>query len=192
MQMPDWLSLAVQADQHYAQDGLDEAAAQAGLALKLNPTAAVAHQVLGLLAWRFGRPREGIDRLRRALAIRPDLASAHNGLGLCHAQLGDHDLALRHYELALLLKADHPHARFNRAMQLLRRGQYRDGWVEYEWRWASGQLTWPEIPRPRWDGSPLNGRSLLVHTEQGVGDVLMFLRFLSRVKQLKIQNSKFE
>ncbi len=182
MQTPDWLSLALQADRLYAQDRLDDAAAQARLALQLNPDAAVAHQVLGLLAWRFGRPREGIDRLRRALAIRPDLPSAHNGLGLCHAQLGDHDAALRHYEQALLLQADHPHARFNRAMQLLRRGRYRDGWVEYEWRWRSGQLTWPEIPRPRWDGGPLDGRAVLVHTEQGVGDVLMFLRFLPRVR----------
>ena len=83
----------------------------------------------------------------------------------------------------MILKPDYPHARFNRAMQLLREGRYEDGWVEYEWRWASGQLTWPEIPRPKWDGGPLNGRSLLVHTEQGVGDVLMFLRFLPRIKQ---------
>ncbi|HEY1379498.1 MAG TPA: DUF6165 family protein [Gemmataceae bacterium] len=181
--MPDWLSLALQADQLYSQDRLDEAAAQARLALQLNPDTAIAHQVLGLLAWRAGRPREGIDRLRRALALRPDLPSAHNGLGLCHAQLGDHDSALRHYELALLLQVDHPHARFNRAMQLLRRGQYRDGWVEYEWRWRSGQLTWPEIPRPRWGGGPLDGRAVLIHTEQGVGDVLMFMRFLPRIKR---------
>ena len=136
-----------------------------------------------MVDWRHGRPRDGAEHLRRALAVRPDLPAAHNGLGLCLAQLGDHDGALRQYDLALLLKPDHPHARFNRAMQLLRRGRYADGWVEYEWRWASGQLTWPTIPRPRWDGSSLNGRGLLIHTEQGVGNVLMFLRFLPRIKQ---------
>src|SRR5207249_1254158 len=41
----------------------------------------------------------------------------------------------------------------------------------------------PDVPRPKWDGSPLNGRALFVHTEQGVGDVLMFLRFLPRAKR---------
>ena len=183
MQPPDWLSLALQADQLLTQDRLADAAEHARRSLALNPDCAVAHHVLGMVAWRHGRPAEGLEHLRRAVFLRPDLPAAHNGLGLCLAQLGDHAGALREYELALILKPDHPHARFNRAMQLLRLGQYCDGWVEYEWRWASGQLTWPEIPRPKWDGRPLDGRSLLVHTEQGVGDVLMFLRFLPRVKQ---------
>jgi hypothetical protein len=183
MQQPDWLNLAVQADQLLARGRLEEAADYAHRSLAINPDAAVAHTVLGMIAWQRGEPNDGIDHLRRALAVRPDLPAAHNGFGLCLTQLGRHDEALREYEVALVLKPDHPHARFNRAMQLLRRGRYEVGWVEYEWRWASGQLTWPEIPRPKWDGAPLAGRSLLVHTEQGVGDVLMFLRFLPRVKQ---------
>ena len=183
MQTPDWLNLAVQADQLLTQGRLDEAAAQARRSLEINPDGAVAQTVFGMVHWQRGEPHEGIEHLRRALAIRPDLAPAHNGLGLCLSQLGDHDAALREYETALILKPDYAHARFNRAMQLLRRGRYDVGWVEYEWRWASGQLTWPEIPRPKWDGAPLNGRSLLVHTEQGIGDVLMFLRFLPRIKR---------
>jgi hypothetical protein len=183
MQSPDWLNLAVQADQLLIQGRPDEASEFARRSLAINPGAAVAHTVLGMIAWQRGEPNDGIDHLRRALAVRPDLAAAHNGLGLCLTQLGRHDEALQEYDRALVLKPDHPHARFNRAMQLLRRGRYEDGWVEYEWRWASGQLTWPEIPRPKWDGTPLAGRSLLVHTEQGVGDVLMFLRFLPRIKQ---------
>src|SRR5207253_614611 len=42
----------------------------------------------------------------------------------------------------------------------------------------------PEIPRPRWDGvAPLAGRSILVHTEQGMGDAIQFFRFLPALKQ---------
>jgi hypothetical protein len=183
MPMPEWQRLAVQADRLYNQGHFEDAVGHATRALEINPDAPVAHLVLGLVDWQHGRSHDAIARISRALAIRPDLPAAQNALGLCYAQLGDHDLASRHYDLAVLLKPDHPHARFNRAMQLLRHARYPDGWVEYEWRWASGQLTWPEIPRPRWDGSPLNGRSLLIHTEQGVGDVLMFMRFLPRIKQ---------
>jgi hypothetical protein len=182
-QMPDWLNLALQADQLYTQGRFDDAVHAATLSLQLNPDCAVALQVLGLVDWQRGLPHDGIARLHRAVAVRPDLPSIHNALGLCYAQLGDHARALHHYDIACVLKPDHPHARFNRAMQLLRHARYPDGWVEYEWRWASGQLTWPEIPRPKWDGSPLNGRSVLIHTEQGVGDVLMFMRFLPRIKQ---------
>src|SRR5258708_39806676 len=121
MQAPDWLILAVQADQLFTQDRLDEAAERAKASLQLNPDGAAAHHTLGMVAWRRGRPQEGMAHLRRAVAIRPDLVAAHNGLGLCLAQIGDHDGALRQYDLALILKPDYAHARFNRAMQLLRR-----------------------------------------------------------------------
>ena len=137
-----------------------------------------------MVNWRHGRPRDGAEHLRRALAVRPDLPAAHNGLGLCLAQLGDHDGALRQYELALILKPD----RSARAIQSGHATAPPRPLCRWLGRirvapWASGQLTWPTIPRPRWDGSPLNGRGLLIHTEQGVGDVLMFLRFLPRIKQ---------
>jgi hypothetical protein len=165
------------------QERLDEAADRAAASVRLNPDSAIALHALGMVSWHRGRPHEGMDQLRRAVAACPDLAGAHNGLGLCLAQLGDHNGALREYELALIFQPDHPYARFNRAAQLLRRGRYADGWVEYEWRWAAGRKSPPDLPRPKWDGCPLDGRALLVLTEQGAGDTLMFLRFLPRVKQ---------
>ncbi len=180
---PPWLSLALEADRLLDQQRLDEAADRAAASVRLNPDSAIALHALGMVCWHRGRPQESLEHLRRAVAVCPDLAAAHNGLGLCLAQLGDHDAALREYELALILQPDHAFARFNRAAQLLRRGRYADGWVEYEWRWAAGRKSPPDIPRPRWDGRPLDGRALLVHTEQGIGDTLMFLRFLPRVKR---------
>ncbi len=69
-------------------------------------------------------------------------------------------------------------AHFNRGTVMLKQGRYREGWLEYEWRVSCGLVQWPAIPRPRWDGCPLEGRSILIHTEQGLGDVLQFLRFL--------------
>src|SRR4051812_38959942 len=102
MQMPDWLNVALQADQLYAQGRLDDAVAQANLSLRMNPDCAVALQVLGLVDWQTGRAQDGIARLTRAIAIRPDLASAHNALGLCYSQLGDHDRALHEYDVTLV------------------------------------------------------------------------------------------
>jgi hypothetical protein len=183
MNRPRWLSLALEAVELLDQKRLDLAAERAAESLRLNADCGIAHHVVGVVSYHRGQLQQAMEHLRRAIAIRPDLHPAHNCLGLCLAQTGDHDAALREYELALLQQPDYPQARYNRAMQLLRRGRYAEGWVEYEWRWTSSQMSRPDVPRPRWDGTPLVGRSLFVHTEQGVGDVLMFLRFLTRVKQ---------
>ncbi|HEY1381446.1 MAG TPA: tetratricopeptide repeat-containing glycosyltransferase family protein [Gemmataceae bacterium] len=183
MPTPLWFSLALEADRLLVQGRLDDAAARAAASLELNPDSAVALYALGMVAWHRGNLEEGMGHLRRAIALCPDMAAAHNGLGLCLARSGDYPGALRQYEVALILKPDYAPARFNRALELLRLGRYAEGWVEYEWRWAAVQGNPPDIPRPKWDGSPLNGRGLLVHTEQGIGDVLLFLRFLPRVKR---------
>ncbi len=97
--------------------------------------------------------------------------------------LGDADRAMRCYEAALRIKPDHPYSRFNRGLALLQTGNFKDGWVEYEWRWRTGEVSSPDLPRPRWDGSSPVGRSILVHTEQGMGDTIQFIRLLPLLKQ---------
>jgi hypothetical protein len=60
---------------------------------------------------------------------------------------------------------------------------YQEGLRVDEWRWPSdgGTHYRPELKVPLWDGSPLSGRSLLLWCEQGFGDVLQFVRFVSRI-----------
>ena len=63
------------------------------------------------------------------------------------------------------------------ATTLLRLGRFAEGWQEYEWRWKSAakQFHRPPRPQPPWGGEPLNGRTLLVESEQGLGDILQFV-----------------
>ena len=179
----DWLAWIQQAEQLFDQKRLEEAASLAQRALQQNPRLALAHQVLGLVSAERGAVHDAIARLSQAVALRPDLVPSHNGLGRCYAMLGDTQQALEHFETALRLEPNHAFARFNRAMTLLKLGRFHEGWLDYEWRYACGQAQRPNVPRPRWDGSPLNGRSLMVHTEQGLGDVLQFVRFLPLLKR---------
>ena len=67
-------------------------------------------------------------------------------------------------------------------MALLRRGRFTEGWAEFEWRWKL-----PEFKElegiPRWRGEALNGRSILLTTEQGYGDAIHFIRFAAAVAE---------
>jgi len=183
MSTPDWVSWLRRAEQLFEQMQLDEAANLAEQVLRLNPNCAAAHQVLGLVGVELGQPQDAQARLARALALLPDLVPSHVGLGRCFALRGDLDRALQHFNTALYLQPEHPFAHFNRSTVWLKQGRYRDGWLEYEWRWNCGLVARPKIPRPRWDGAPLDGRAILVHTEQGLGDVLQFLRFLPQLQR---------
>lgn len=180
---PEWLNDVRQAEQLFDQKRHDEAAELAARALRRNPNAALAHQVLALVHVERLQFREALPRLEQALALRGDLVPSHNGLAQCYMHLDDLDRALVSLNRALCLDPNHAFAHFNRALLWLKRGQYREGWIEYEWRFAAGLVKRPELPRPRWDGVPLENRSILIHTEQGLGDVLQFVRLLPLLRR---------
>jgi hypothetical protein len=85
------------------------------------------------------------------------------------------------YDEALRLRPDYPESHLNRSLVLLGDGDYGRGWPEYEWRWKMRTSAQPKFGVPRWDGSRLNGRTLLLHCEQGLGDTLQFIRYASLV-----------
>jgi tetratricopeptide (TPR) repeat protein len=179
----DYVAWVKQAERCFDQKHYDEAVGLAERALQVNSNDASAHQVVGLVLSERERPQDALPRLARALALQGDLVPAHVGLGRCFYLLDDFDRALHHFETALHLDPANPFAHFNRAMVYLKRGQFREGWLEYEWRWKCGLVKRANIPRPRWDGTPLNGRAIMIHTEQGLGDALQFIRFLPEIKR---------
>jgi tetratricopeptide (TPR) repeat protein len=88
-------------------------------------------------------------------------------------------LAIDYFEQALLLEPGDDQLIFNRSVSRLTTGNYKQGWLDYEKRFSSGRavgLCHQEFSR--WDGAPLNGKSLLVQSEQGFGDTLQFVRYL--------------
>ena len=69
---------------------------------------------------------------------------------------------------------------------LLQMGHWQEGWPEYEWRWKHWERQGRPAPlfeQPRWGGSPLEGRTILLYAEQGFGDILQFIRYASLVAE---------
>ena len=143
----------------------------------------MAHCTLGLLDYGQHRFASALEKLEKGLSTRPDIVAAFNYAGMCAERLDDLTKAAHLYDTALRLVPNHEHVHFNRALLWLSLGQFERGWSEYEWRWLTGQVAKPAIPRARWDGTNLKGKRLLVHTEQGIGDTLQFVRFLPLLKE---------
>src|SRR5262249_23728403 len=79
-------------------------------------------------------------------------------------------------------RPDDPGTRWNRALLLLLGGEFQQGWKEYEWRWRRPDAQMRQLAQPRWKGEPLEGRRILVYSEQGLGDTIQFLRYLPLVR----------
>jgi len=149
--------------------------------------AAVAFKPGYTLAWfnrgdalcALGRFEEALESLNRALAADPAYADAWVRRGDMLGYLRRIPEAQAAYARAAGLDPANPRARFHLAFPLLREGRYAEGLAIYEQRWI-GPLrdAAVSLPRPQWRGDePVDGKTLLLHSEQGHGDTLMMLRY---------------
>jgi len=152
-------------------------------AVRLDPEAPDAYRNLGAALTHLKRASEAEPMLRLATRLAPDAPEAHFNLGAAlHdlRRLGEADTA---YREALRLRPDFADAHNNRAYSLLLAGRYAEGWREYEWRWRTKHMAGGVrgFAAPQWMGEPLDGRTLLLHAEQGLGDTLQFCRYASLI-----------
>ena len=116
---------------------------------------------------------------RTALALRPDEPRTHDNLGTVRKEQGLAEEAIACFRTAIGLRPDFPNAHHNLAMALLARGEMAEGWREYEWRWQTAGMAASrrDFTQPQWRGEAAEGRTLLIHAEQGLGDTLQFCRY---------------
>lgn len=168
--------------------GQDSAAAQSlARCVALAPDDPLVRLMLGQLRLRSGDLDAAQAEARRALRADPGQRDAI--ALLADALMEDRRIAAAE---ALLRDALHaqpalPALRYRLALCRLDQGDYREGFALYESRTeveVANRIEQPLLPMPRWNGEDLRGRSLLVLTEQGYGDHLMFSRFVARIAAL--------
>ncbi len=162
----------------------DEAVRDFHRALALRPDYAEAHANLGLALKEMNRPEEALASLDRALALRPVYPEAANNRGFVLHDLARWDEAIASYERAIEARADYAEPRWNLALLHLLRGDYARGWELFEWRWKTEDIA-PQaraFAQPLWLGrEDIAGRTLLVHSEQGLGDTIQYARYVGEV-----------
>jgi len=163
----------------------DQAIAAYRQAIALKPNYPEAYNNLGSAWQTTGNLDEAIAAYQQALSLRPDYAEAYGNRGIALQAKGHLDQAIAAFQHAITLKPTAAEAHHNLSLALLLHGDWPQGWEEYEWRWqVSGLGSSPRgFAAPPWDGRPLQGRTLLLHAEQGFGDTLQFIRYLPLVIQ---------
>ena len=152
-------------------------------ALRLDPRHVEALCNRGAALRNLGRVQEALADYERALAIMPGHGPAHLNRGVALAALNRYEEAHASYDRALAIEPNDTRARFNRALARLVRGDLA-GLADFEARWTGSdtQAGPRSLGAPQWSGQePLDGKTLLLHTEQGFGDAIQFSRYVPQV-----------
>ncbi len=162
----------------------DKAIEYAKKAISLQPHNVHTHLNLGHTYNKQGDTQAACQQYQNAIAIDPLLANGHYNLGYTLRVQREPHKALPHLLKALELQPEYPDAHIALAQIYWSFGDFKTAWQHYNWRWKQLGIDPKALDIPLWDGSSLQGKTILLYTEQGMGDTLQFLRYAKHIKDI--------
>ena len=161
----------------------DEALVELAQAIRIRADYPEAHNNMGNVLQDLGRPDEAIQSYRKAITARPNYAEAHYHLGVALRSLNRLGDAMTEFRTAMELRPTYAEALWAVGFLMLLQGDFHNGWRALE---ARLQLAYKpllfDMAESAWDGSSLQGKTILVYGEQGLGDNIQFVRYVAMVR----------
>ena len=155
-------------------------------AVRISPSFAAGFNNLGLILQIQQQDELALRAFNRALEIDPSYFPGYCNRGNVYLDAGNLTEAKRDFERAIALKPQESHPYVSKAMTCLVGGEYPEGWALHEWRWQTPHppLIHHATQSPLWLGkASLKGKTILILSEQGLGDSLQFCRYLPLLEQ---------
>ena len=151
-----------------------------------HPNSAATYNKRGNVLHELGQYQEAIAHYEQAIALDAGFALAYHNRAIALQNLKKHAQAIASFARAIELSPPNVNAHLDQALCYLQMGNFEMGWREHEWRWQKGDdIGFGHFPEPRWTGlEPLQGKNILLHSEQGLGDTLQFCRYVKQVADL--------
>jgi tetratricopeptide (TPR) repeat protein len=162
------------------QEKLEEAIEMYEKAIALHLNHPNVYYNLGVIFKAQNRYEEAAELYEKTIALSPDHANAYTNLGNIRKDQNRLEEAMALYEKAIALNPDNANALLNKSLILLARGDLLEGFALYEKR-----RTLRAFSKPAWKGeASLEGKTLLIYSEQGFGDTIQFCRYIEMVAKL--------
>ena len=144
---------------------------------------------IGNIYFTLNKLELAISAYEESIKFNPKNFLAHNNLANSYKNSGKFDKAIKSYEKSIKIKNDSPDVHVNYSTQLLMLKNFKEGFKEYEWRKKSKSffdyINYDKLNLKSrvWDGEDLKNKKLLVISEQGIGDLIQFTRYLYEIKK---------
>ena len=163
----------------------EDALADFNMALQLNSQFADAYNNRGVLLQELGDPANALIDYETAISLKSNYVEAYSNKASAYQDLNQLVPTLDLYSQALSMRPEDPMIRLHRAFALLTDGQYEEGWKEYEWRkktpvFADAKQYGPVVYTGK---ESLEGKTILLYTEQGLGDSIQFSRYINLISE---------